>query len=185
MFSPGWRCRSSTIRPWMVTRWWPAPVRTADRNESLANNPPGSIAACGSRWPSCPHFHRVRPPAGADAVVMQEDVRAKGPRSSSNENVEPGDFIRRRGVRPDARGKKFSKRVRAFGRRRSLCWRRKVWQRWKLAARFAWRLSLPATNLLPPGGLLGAGQIFESNSFLLRALLEKSGVARRGGALPR
>ena len=36
-------------------------------------------------------------PAGADAVVMQEDVRSEGSEIFVNTNVEPGEFIRRAG----------------------------------------------------------------------------------------
>jgi len=36
-------------------------------------------------------------PSGADAVVMQEDVTVRGSEISINTNVQPGEFIRRRG----------------------------------------------------------------------------------------
>jgi molybdopterin molybdotransferase len=36
-------------------------------------------------------------PAGADAVVMQEDVTRDGSEIVINIDVDPGDFVRRRG----------------------------------------------------------------------------------------
>src|ERR1700751_4184332 len=36
-------------------------------------------------------------PAGADAVVMQEDVTREGNEIAANVDVDPGDFVRRRG----------------------------------------------------------------------------------------
>jgi molybdopterin molybdotransferase len=114
-------------------------------------------------------------PAGADAVVMQEDVRCEGPEIFVETEVEPGDFIRRRGS-DLSEGQKIVEigdRVRpqtlALLAAQGLA---------EIEVGGAVRAALIITGdeLVPPGGSLGKGQIYESNSILLQALFEKSGV---------
>lgn len=115
-------------------------------------------------------------PAGADAVVMQEDVRAEGSEIFVNTTVEPGDFIRRRGC-DLTEGQKI---LEAGARIRPQTLALLASQGFaEMEIGGAVRATIVSTGdeLAPPGGTLGPGQIFESNSVLLRALLEKYGVA--------
>ncbi|HZE12948.1 MAG TPA: gephyrin-like molybdotransferase Glp [Chthoniobacterales bacterium] len=114
-------------------------------------------------------------PAGADAVVMQEDVRVEGSDVFVNTTVEAGEFIRRRGC-DLSEGQKI---VEAGTRLRA--------QRLALLASQGMaevqiggdvRVAIVSTGdeLVAPGGELSAGQIFDSNSVLLRLLAEKCGA---------
>jgi len=114
-------------------------------------------------------------PKGADAVVMQEDVRVEGSEIFVNTKVEPGEFIRRRGCDLSEGQKIVEAGTRLRGQTLAL-----------LASQgFAdvevggeVRVAIVSTGdeLVPPGGDLGAGQIFDSNSVLLQALVEKYGA---------
>jgi molybdopterin molybdotransferase len=114
-------------------------------------------------------------PAGADAVVMQEDVRREGLEIFINTKVEPGEFIRRRGC-DLTEGQKL---VEAGARIRPQTLALLASQGFaEMEIGGAVRATIISTGdeLVAPGGMLGPGQIFESNSILLSALLEKSGV---------
>lgn len=114
-------------------------------------------------------------PAGADAVVMQEDVRREGPEIFLETQVESGEFIRRRGS-DLSEGQK----ILAAGERISA-------QTVALLAAQGFpevevggdvRVGIVTTGdeLVPPGEALETGQIHESNSILLRGLCEKWGA---------
>src|SRR2546423_1636194 len=115
-------------------------------------------------------------PAGADAVVMQEDVRVEGSQIFLNTKVEPHEFVRRRGC-DLSEGQKI---VESGTRIRSQSLALLASQGFAEAEiGGAVRAAIVSTGdeLVAPGGKLGAGQIFESNSTLVHGLLEKSGVA--------
>jgi molybdopterin molybdotransferase len=114
-------------------------------------------------------------PAGADAVVMQEDVDRKGDEIVVNGDVGPGEFVRRRGC-DLGEGQKIlgaGERIRAvslallasqgFG---------------KIAVGGKARVGIISTGdeLARPGEELRAGQIYESNSVLLQSLLRPCGA---------
>ena len=114
-------------------------------------------------------------PSGADAVVMQEDVTRDSDQIVINAEVEPGEFIRRRGC-DLSEGQKIlaaGERLRA----ESLA---------LLAAQgFAEievgglvRAAILSTGdeLVPPGKPIEPGQLYESNSVLLRALVAGTGA---------
>jgi molybdopterin molybdotransferase len=114
-------------------------------------------------------------PFGADAVVMQEDVRLEGSQIFVNTPVETGEFIRRRSC-DLSEGQKI---VEAGTRLRA--------QHLALLASQGFaeievggelRVAIVSTGdeLVAPGGSLSAGQIFDSNSVLLQALVEKCGA---------
>ena len=114
-------------------------------------------------------------PNGADAVVMQEDVRVEGPEIFVNTKVEQDEFIRRRGC-DLSEGQKI---VETGTRLRA--------QTLALLASQGFadvevgdevRVAIVSTGdeLVPPGGHLGAGQIFDSNSVLLQSLVKKYGA---------
>jgi molybdopterin molybdotransferase len=114
-------------------------------------------------------------PAGADAVVMQEDVRVEGSEIFVTTTIEPGEFIRRRGC-DLAEGQKI---VDAGERLRP--------QMLALLASQGVpeievgdnpRVAIISTGdeLIPPGKSPEPGQIFESNSILMRVLVDKCGA---------
>jgi len=115
-------------------------------------------------------------PAGADTVVMQEDVRVEGAEIFLNTKVEPGEFVRRRGC-DLSEGQKI---VEAGTRIRSQTLALLASQGFaEVEIGGAVRAAIVSTGdeLVAPGGKLGAGQIFESNSTLVHGLVEKSGAA--------
>jgi molybdopterin molybdotransferase len=114
-------------------------------------------------------------PEGADAVVMQEDVRVEGADVFVNTKVEPGEFVRRRGC-DLSEGQKI---VEAGTRIRSQTLALLASQGFaEMEVGGAVRAAIVSTGdeLVAPGGTLGAGQIFESNSPLVHGLVEKSGA---------
>jgi molybdopterin molybdotransferase len=114
-------------------------------------------------------------PVGADAILMQEDVRIEGEEVFLNTKVEPGEFIRRRGC-DLSEGQKI---LEAGGRIRPQALALMASQGFaETEVGGAVRATIISTGdeLVPPGGSLGPGQIFESNSVLLQALLGKYGV---------
>jgi molybdopterin molybdotransferase len=115
-------------------------------------------------------------PDGADAIVMQEDVRVEGAEVFVNTYVEPGEFVRRRGC-DLSEGQKI---VEAGTRIRSQTLALLASQGFaEMEVGGAVRAAIVSTGdeLVAPGGTLGAGQIFESNSALVHGLVEKSGAA--------
>jgi molybdopterin molybdotransferase len=114
-------------------------------------------------------------PAGADAVVMQEDVRFEGSDIIVSTTVESGEFIRQRGC-DLTEGQKI---VEAGTRIRAQTLALLASQGFTdVEVGGAVRATIISTGdeLVAPGGELGAGQIYESNSPLIHALVEKSGA---------
>jgi molybdopterin molybdotransferase len=114
-------------------------------------------------------------PAGADAVVMQEDVRVEGTQIFLNTKVEAGEFIRRRGC-DVSEGQKI---VEAGGRLRAQTLALLASQgssAVKVGGVVRVAIISTGDELVPPGETLDRGQIFDSNSVLLQALAEKSGA---------
>ena len=113
-------------------------------------------------------------PAGADAVVMQEDVTAEGAEIFVNSKVEIGEFIRRRGC-DVSEGQKI---VEAGTRLRAQTLGLLASQGFnEVEVGGAVRVAIISTGdeLVQPGAHLEGGQIFDSNSVLLQALVKKSG----------
>ncbi len=115
-------------------------------------------------------------PAGADAVVMQEDVRREGSEIFINTKVEPGEFVRRTGSDLSEghkileAGERIRPQTLALLASQGLA---------KIDVGGEVRAAIITTGdeLVSPGGSLGAGQIYESNSTLLQALCEKWGAS--------
>ena len=114
-------------------------------------------------------------PEGADAVVMQEDVRVESAEIFVNTNVESGEFIRRRGC-DLSEGQKI---VEAGTRIRSQTLALLASQGFaEVEVGGEVRAAIVSTGdeLVAPGEQLGPGQIFDSNSVLLQGLVEKCGA---------
>jgi molybdopterin molybdotransferase len=113
-------------------------------------------------------------PSGADAVVMQEDVTRDGDEIVLNTKVEPSEFVRRRGC-DLGKGQKI---VSAGERIRPVTAALLASQGFaEVSVGGKARVGIISTGneLAHPGEKLQAGQIFESNSVLLRGLVERSG----------
>jgi molybdopterin molybdotransferase len=114
-------------------------------------------------------------PGGADAVVMQEDVRIDGDTIFVNTRVEPGEFIRRRGCDASEGQKIVEGGTRLRAQTVALLASQGLGE---VEIGGAVRVTIISTGdeLVKPGGTLNAGQIFDSNSVLLQTLVEKTGA---------
>ncbi len=114
-------------------------------------------------------------PAGADAVVMQEDVKRTGDSIEVECAVEPGEFIRRRGAdlaegqKILGRGEPVAAQTMALLAAQGLV---------EIEVGGVARVAIVSTGdeLVPAGTTPRAGQIFESNALMLRALALGAGV---------
>ena len=115
-------------------------------------------------------------PEGADAVVMQEDVRGEGAEIIVETNVESGEFIRRRGSdlsegqKIIEAGERISAQTLALLAAQGLA-------EVEVGGEVRAAIITTGDELVPPGKSLAAGQIHESNSILLHALCEKWGAS--------
>ncbi|HSH37139.1 MAG TPA: molybdopterin molybdotransferase MoeA, partial [Chthoniobacterales bacterium] len=115
-------------------------------------------------------------PAGADAVVMQEDTTPAADQIVVNTTVAPGEFVRRRGgdVAPGQKLVSAGQRIRpataALLASQGLA---------SIEVGTAPRVSIVSTGdeLAPPGTELRAGQIYDANTPLLAALVRRCGAA--------
>lgn len=114
-------------------------------------------------------------PAGADAVIMQEDVTREDDEVILQEAVSAGEFVRRKGgdiaegQKLIGTGERISPQMLALLAAQGLG---------SVAVGGQVRAAVISTGdeLVPPGRALEPGQIFDSNSVLLQALLEQCGV---------
>ena len=115
-------------------------------------------------------------PEGADAVVMQEDVRREGAEIFINTKVEPGEFVRRRGSDLSEGQKILSAGERIRPQTLALLAAQGLAEI-EVGGEVRAAIITTGDELVRPGGSLGPGQIYESNSTLLRALCEKWGAS--------
>lgn len=115
-------------------------------------------------------------PNGADAVVIQEEVSLEGGEIVLREKVEAGEFIRRRGCDLSEGQKILAQGERIRPQAIALLASQGIVD---LAVGGELRVAIVSTGdeLIAPGEALQAGQLYESNSLLLRALLEKCGAS--------
>lgn len=119
-------------------------------------------------------------PAGADAVIMQEDVTREGASIVAQCDAEPGEFVRRAGAdlavgqKIVTRGEKIAARSVAILASQGLV---------NVTVRGVPRVAIVSTGdeLARPGETPRAGEVFESNSLMLHALVLDAGakVTRR------
>jgi molybdopterin molybdotransferase len=114
-------------------------------------------------------------PVGADAVIMQEDVTRNGGEIVVKTTVAPGEFIRRQGC-DLAKGQKI---LAKGGRIRATTVALLASQGLlEIAVGGEVEAAIISTGdeLIGPGESIEPGQIYDSNSALLRALLEGTGA---------
>jgi molybdopterin molybdotransferase len=115
-------------------------------------------------------------PAGADAVIMQEDVRRDGSEIFVNAEVGPGEFVRRRGS-DLSEGQKIIEAGERIRPQTLALLAAQGFAEVDVGGEVRAAIITTGDELVPPGGSLSAGQIYESNAILVRALFDKSGVS--------
>ena len=115
-------------------------------------------------------------PQEADAIVMQEDVTRHGTDLSVNVEVEAGDFIRRRGC-DLAEGQMILARGERIRAATVALLASQGFADVIVGGKATAAVISTGDELVKPGEELEAGQIYDSNSVLLNALLQRCGVS--------
>jgi molybdopterin molybdotransferase len=113
-------------------------------------------------------------PTAADAVVMQEDVTRNGHEIIVNTGVEIGEFVRTRGCDLSIGQKILSAGERITAATAALL-ASQGFAEVAVGGRVRAAIVSTGDELAKPGSKLEAGQIYDSNSVLLQALLERIG----------
>lgn len=114
-------------------------------------------------------------PAGADAVVMQEDTAREGDEIVVNVAVDPGEFVRRRGcdLAQDqkilVRGERISPTTLALVASQGFA-------AITIGGQVNAAIVSTGDEIIMPGKKLDRGQIYDSNSTLLQALVQRCGA---------
>src|SRR5437667_1998504 len=114
-------------------------------------------------------------PAGADAVVMQEDVIRDREEIVLNVDVDPGEFIRKRGCDLSEGQKILSKGERIRAATLAL-FASQGFSDLAVGAAVSVAIVSSGDELMNVGEPLKSGQVYESNSALLQALLKSCGA---------
>src|SRR5947208_9528909 len=114
-------------------------------------------------------------PQGADAIVMQEDVTRDGDEIVVNTDVKAGEFIRRRGC-DLAEGQKILAAGERIGPATLALLASQGFAEVMIGGEVKAAILSTGDELVKPGGKLEPGQIYESNSALLNALVQRCGV---------
>jgi molybdopterin molybdotransferase len=117
-------------------------------------------------------------PAGADAVVMQEDTTCDGKEIVMNVEVHPGDFVRRRGC-DLAEGQKFLAKGERIRPATTALLASQGFAEVTVGGEVNVAIVSTGDELVKPGGKIRQGQIYESNSVLLQGLVQRCGAAVR------
>jgi molybdopterin molybdotransferase len=114
-------------------------------------------------------------PAGADAVVMQEDTTREGAEVVVNVDVDPGEFVRKRGC-DLAEGQKILARGERVRPTTIALLASQGFADLKIGGEVRVAVVSTGDELAKPNEELQPGQIYDSNSALLNALLQRCGV---------
>jgi molybdopterin molybdotransferase len=117
-------------------------------------------------------------PAGADVVVMQEDATRDGDEIVLNVDVDAGDFIRRRGCDLSEGQKILSKGERIRAATLALL-ASQGFSEVTVGGEVDVAIVSTGDELVKPGTKIKQGQIYESNSVLLRSLLQRCNATVR------
>jgi molybdopterin molybdotransferase len=115
-------------------------------------------------------------PAGADAVVMQEDVTRDGSEIVINIDVDPGDFVRRRGC-DLTEGQKIVAKGEPIHPATIALLASQGFAEVTVGGEVDAAIISTGDELAGPGAKLQPGQVYESNSVLLQALLQRCRAA--------
>jgi molybdopterin molybdotransferase len=115
-------------------------------------------------------------PVGADAVVMQEDVTREGSEIAVNADVEPGEFVRRRGC-DLAEGQKIVTKGERIHPATIALLASQGFTRISVGGEVDAAIISTGDELVRAGEEIKPGQIYESNSVLLQALLQRCNAA--------
>jgi molybdopterin molybdotransferase len=115
-------------------------------------------------------------PAGADAVVMQEDVTREGRQIVVNVDVDPGEFVRRRGC-DLAEGQKIVAKGERIHPATIALLASQGFTQISVGGEVDAAIISTGDELVRAGEEIKPGQIYESNSVLLQALLQRCNAA--------
>jgi molybdopterin molybdotransferase len=115
-------------------------------------------------------------PTGADAVVMQEDTMRKGDEIVVNVGVDPGEFIRRRGC-DLAAGQKILARGERIRSTTIALLASQGFADVTIGGEVNAAIVSTGDEIVMPGRKLDQGQIYDSNSILLQALVQRCGAS--------
>jgi molybdopterin molybdotransferase len=115
-------------------------------------------------------------PEGADAVIMQEDVRREREQIFVSAPVQAGEFIRRRGSDLIEGQKILSSNERIRAQTLALLASQGLAEV-EVGGEPRGAIITTGDELIRPGESAAPGQIYETNSILVQSLFEKSGVA--------
>jgi molybdopterin molybdotransferase len=114
-------------------------------------------------------------PAGADAVVMQEDTTREGDGIMVNEDVDPGKFIRRLGC-DLAEGQKILRSGERIRPTTIALLASQGFADATVGGQVNAAIVSTGDEVVAPGSKLDEGQIYDSNSILLQALVRHCGA---------
>jgi molybdopterin molybdotransferase len=114
-------------------------------------------------------------PAGADAVVMQEDTTREGGEVVVNVDVGPGEFVRRRGC-DLAEGQKILARGERIRPTTIALLASQGFAELTIGGQVDAAIVSTGDEVVMPGQKLDEGQIYDSNSMLLQALVQRCGA---------
>jgi molybdopterin molybdotransferase len=115
-------------------------------------------------------------PAGADGVVMQEDTTREGDEIVVNVDVDPGEFIRLRGC-DLAEGQKILGRGERIRPTAIALLASQGLADVTVGGQVSAAIVSTGDEVVTPGSKLDQGQIYDSNSTLLQALLQHCGAS--------
>jgi molybdopterin molybdotransferase len=115
-------------------------------------------------------------PTGADAVVMQEDTIREGDEIVVNVGVDPGEFIRRRGC-DLAAGQKILARGEQIRLTTIALLASQGFADVTIGGEVNAAIVSTGDEIVMPGRKLDQGQIYDSNSILLQALVQRCGAS--------
>ena len=114
-------------------------------------------------------------PAGADAIIMQEDVTRDGDEIIINVKVEAGEFVRRRGC-DLAEGQKILAKGERIRAATVALLASQGFAEVTVGGEVNAAIISTGDELVKPGQKIEPGQIYDSNSVLLDALLKRCGA---------
>ncbi len=115
-------------------------------------------------------------PAGADAVIMQEDTTREGDEIVVNVDVDPGEFIRRRGC-DLAEGQKILGSGERIRPTTIALLASQGFADVTVGGQVNAAVVSTGDEVVTPGSKLDRGQIYDSNSVLLQALVQHCGAS--------